>query len=113
VNSVNSIQASIFWQDCSGAIQHRTSGAVAINNTCLWNDLDFSFHQGSAAFPTGLAANGETYHVELYAWGSRGCTLYLDNVTLNGDCAPIPEPGGALLIGAAGLMLCLRRRHRR
>jgi hypothetical protein len=87
--------------------------SVAMNNTGLWNDLDFSFNQGSAGFPTGIDADGETYHVELYAWGSQGGTLYLDNVTLNGECAPIPEPGGVLLIGAAGLMVLLRRRNRR
>ncbi|MBK8035560.1 MAG: PEP-CTERM sorting domain-containing protein [Verrucomicrobiaceae bacterium] len=112
-NSVNSIQASIFWEDSSGAIQHRTSGPVAMNNTGLWNDLDFSFNQGSASFPTGIDADGETYHVELYAWGSQGSTLYLDNITLHGECAPIPEPGGAILLGAAGLMVLLRRRNRR
>ncbi len=111
--SVDSIQASVFWEDSSGVIQHRTSGPVAMNNTGIWNDLDFSFTNGSAAFPTGLAADGETYHFELYAWGAQGGTLYLDNITLHGECAPIPEPGGALLLGAAGLAVLLRRRNRR
>lgn len=112
VNSVNSIQASIFWEDSSGAIQHRTSGTIALAATGTWNDLSFNFNQGSSLFPTGLDADGETYHVELYAWGAQGGTLYLDNITLDGQCAPIPEPGGALLIGAAGLLILFRRRHR-
>ena len=109
-SSVDSIQSSVFWEDSSGAIQHRTSGLVALNNTGIWNDLDLSYNNGSAAFPKGLDADGETYHVELYTWGSQGGTLYLDNVTLHGECAPIPEPGGALLLGAASLATLMRRR---
>ena len=50
--------------------------------------------------------------VQSYAWGQNGDALYLDNVLLKGACAPIPEPGGALLIAAAGLALLLRRRGR-
>ena len=110
VGSVDSIQAAIFWQDSAGAIQNRTSGPVDLIGTGTWNSLDFAFNSGSADFPSGLAADGETYHVELYAWGQDGGTLYLDNIVLHGDCAPIPEPGGALLIGAAGLLLLFRRR---
>jgi hypothetical protein len=112
INSVNSIQASIFWEDSSGGIQYRTSGPISLSNTGSWNSLDFQFNSGSCDFPTGVLGAGETYHIELYAWGAQGGTLYLDNVSLNGQCAPIPEPAGALLIGTAGMVLLMRRRSR-
>ena len=113
VGSVDSIQAAIFWQDSSGAIQYRSSDAMSLVGTGAWNSLDFAFTNGSSAFPTGIAGDGESYHVELYAWGQDGGVLYLDNIALEGQCAPIPEPGGALLIGAAGLLVLMRRRTRR
>lgn len=112
INSVDSLQASIFWEDSSGAVQYRTSGPVSLGNIGSWNSLDFQFNAGSSAFPTGASGAGGLYHVELYAWGAQGGTLYLDNISLNGQCAPIPEPAGALLLGAAGMMVLLRRRSR-
>lgn len=111
-SSVDSIQASIFWQDAAGAIQHRTSGQVALNGTGSWSTLNLDFSSGSSALPTGIDTSGRQFHVELYAWGQNGDALYLDNVLLKGVCAPIPEPGGAMLIAAAGLALLLRRRGR-
>lgn len=112
VNSVNSIQASIFWEDSAGNVQYRTSGAVSLANIGSWNHLDMQFNSGSSAFPSNPLGAGETFHVELYAWGAEGSTLYLDNISVNGQCAPIPEPTGALLLGAAGMMMLLRRRNR-
>ena len=112
VGSVDSIQAAIFWQDASGAIQYRNSDVMSLTGTGSWNSLDFAFSSGSTDFPTGLPADGETYHVELYASGQAGGVIYLDNIMLEGQCAPIPEPGGAMLIGAAGLLILMRRRSR-
>lgn len=114
-SSPDYLQASVFWQDVDGIIQHWTSGAVELADTGVWNTLDFDFITGSAPFPEGLDTSGETFHIELYAWGGDGATtnvLYLDNVTVKGDCAPIPEPGSALLLAAAGFVILLRRRLR-
>jgi hypothetical protein len=110
--SANALQASIFWEDSSGLIQYRTSGPVSLTGTGSWNRLDLDFTSGSSALPTGIDTSGKQFHIELYAWGQDGGVLYLDNVVLKGDCAPIPEPSGAILIAAAaGLALLLRRRH--
>jgi len=111
-SSADSIQASIFWEDSFGAIQHRTSGPVSLTGTGSWSNLSLSFTSGSSPLPTGLDTAGRQFHIELYAFGQNGDALYLDNVVLNGDCAPIPEPGGAVLIAAAGLLLLVRRRIR-
>lgn len=111
-SSVNSIQASIFWEDPMGNIQYRTSGPVSLSSTGAWNSLGLAFDSGSSALPTGIDTAGGRFHIELYAWGNNGDALYLDNVILKGDCAPIPEPGGAVLIAAAGLLFLLRRRIR-
>ena len=35
----------------------------------------------------------------------------LDNITLNGDIAPIPEPGSLALVGSLGVLALLRRRR--
>ncbi|HYF35039.1 MAG TPA: PEP-CTERM sorting domain-containing protein, partial [Prosthecobacter sp.] len=67
---------------------------------------------GTAAIPSGLDYTGEDFLVELYAWGGNGGSLHMDNVILSGECAPIPEPGGALLVACAGFVLMLRRRRR-
>jgi len=111
-SSVDSIQASIFWQDAGGAVQYRTSGPVALGEVGSWSTLNLDFSSGSSALPTGIDTSGRQFHVELYAWGQDGDALYLDNVVLKGVCAPIPEPNGAMLIAAAGLALLLRRRGR-
>ncbi len=111
-STVDSIQASIFWEDSVGAIQHRTSGPVSLTGTGTWNNLSLSFISGSSPLPTGLETSGRQFHVELYAFGQSGDALFLDNVILNGDCAPIPEPGGAILIAAAGFLFLIRRRLR-
>ncbi|MDZ4402702.1 PEP-CTERM sorting domain-containing protein [Prosthecobacter sp.] len=111
-SSADAIQASIFWEDSAGAVQHRTSGPVLLGGTGSWNSLDLDFSAGSSALPTGLDTSGKQFHVELYAWGKDGDALYLDNIVLKGLCAPIPEPGGALLIAAAGMAFLLRRRVR-
>lgn len=111
--SVDSLQASIFWEDSGGAIQYRTSGPIALSGTGTWNSLSLGFTSGSSLLPSGIDTSGKQFHVELYAWGGTGGgTLFLDNVVLNGDCAPIPEPGGAVLIAAAGIAFLLRRRIR-
>ncbi|MES2507155.1 MAG: hypothetical protein V4599_10645 [Verrucomicrobiota bacterium] len=110
--SPDTIMASIFWEDATGTIQQRNSGPVSIASASGWTTLDFDFANGSAELPSGVEYSGETFNVELYAWGGTGGALYLDNVTLTGDCAPIPEPGGAMLIGMSGLALLLRRRSR-
>lgn len=111
-SAVDAIQASIFWEDSLGAIQHRTSGPVSLTGTGTWNNLSLSFTSGSSPLPTGLDTAGRQFHIELYAYGQAEDALYLDNIILNGECAPIPEPGGAVLIGAAGLLFLLRRRLR-
>ena len=111
--SVNQIQASIFWQDDYGVIQYRTSGPIALTGTVnTWNHTDFNFNIGSAPLPSGPAIANETFHVELYAFGASGSTLYLDNVSLNGECCQVPEPAGALLLGCSGFAFILRRRRR-
>lgn len=112
LSSPDTIMASIFWADSAGVIQQRNSGPVSLAAATGWTALDFDFAQGSAPLPFGTEYSGETFNVELYAWGGSGGALYLDNVTLTGDCAPIPEPGGAMLIGMSGLVLLLRRRLR-
>ncbi len=110
------IQATIFWEDTAGIIQNWSTGPVNLVGQGSWNSLTFNFLGGSAPLPTGLATSGETFLYELYAWGGDGSTngaLYLDNVTITGDCAPIPEPGGAILVAAAGFAMLLRRRSRK
>lgn len=109
--SADSIQASIFWEDSSGAIQYRTSGPVHLSGTGNWNTLDLDFSSGSMALPTGIDTSGKQFHIELYASGRKGDEIFLDNIALKGQCAPIPEPGGAILIAAAGLLFLMRRRY--
>lgn len=112
--SVDKLIASIFWVDNSGVVQYRTTGVQTLTGTQpTWNTLNLAFTSGSAALPTGLGALGEKYHVELYAYGQSAGVLYLDNISLNGTCAPIPEPAGAMLLGSAGLAFLIRRRSRR
>lgn len=111
-NSVTNLSASIFWADDNGIIQHRTSNTLLMAGTGTWNNATFNFTTGSAPLPNGEAASGETFHVELYAWGSSANLLYLDNISLNGTCSPVPEPSGALLLGSASFFL-LRRRSRK
>lgn len=110
-SSVDSIQATIFWED-SGSIQFSSTGPIALSDIGVWSSLGLDFPTDVATLPTGVDAAGKQFHVELYAWGGNGGALYLDNLALNGTCAPIPEPGSALLIAAAGLALLLRRRGR-
>ncbi|MBL9132699.1 MAG: PEP-CTERM sorting domain-containing protein [Verrucomicrobiaceae bacterium] len=112
VSSVDTITASIFWEDASGVVQHHTSGPVSLTGSSGWNHLSFVSNSSSESFPSGLDTAGETFHVELYAYGGQGGTLYLDNIVLEGYCAPIPEPSGALLLGATGLAILIRRRSR-
>ncbi|MEZ5387129.1 MAG: hypothetical protein R3F13_16600 [Prosthecobacter sp.] len=111
-STADAIQASIFWEGSFGAIQYRTSGPVSLTGTGTWNNLSLSFTSGSSPLPTGLDTSGRQFHIELYAFGQNGDALFLDNVILNGECAPIPEPGGAVLIAAAGLLFLIRRRLR-
>lgn len=110
--AVDSILAAVFWLDEYGVVQHRASDQISLTQISAWKSLEFSFTQGSAEFPTAPAGGGDTYHVELYAWGGQGGTLFLDNIALLGTCAPIPEPGTALLLGLAGSVLALHRRQR-
>jgi hypothetical protein len=110
--SVDTIQASVFWKDANGAIQYNTTGPVGLTGTGTWNRLDFTSSYGSTDLISGLDTSGTTLYFEIFAYGADGGELCLDNITLNGDCAPIPEPSGALLIGAAGVILLVRRRSR-
>lgn len=110
--SPDTIMATIFWKDDAGVVQQRNSGPVDISGATSWTNITFDFVNGSEDLPYGLAYGGETFNVELYAWGGSGGALFLDNVTLTGDCAPIPEPGAALLIGMTGFSFLLRRRLR-
>lgn len=112
-SSVDQIEASIFWQDASGAIRYSTTGPIGLNGVGTWNSLSLDFPIDVAPIPTGLDTSGKQFHLELYAWGGNGGPLSLDNVALRGDCAPIPEPNGAVLIAAAGMMILLRRRSRK
>lgn len=109
-SSVDSIQATIFWQGASGAIEYLSSGPIALEGTGGWNSRVLEFPLDVNPPPTGIDTSGKQFHVELYAWGGDGGALYLDNITLRGNCAPIPEPGGVVLIAAAGLALLVRRR---
>ncbi len=111
--SVDSIQAAIFWEDNSGTIQHRMSDQISLSGTGEWNSLSLAFTNGSTLLPTGADSANELFHIELYASGGQGSTLFLDNISLQGQCAPIPEPAGALLLGIAGFTLLIRRRTRR
>jgi hypothetical protein len=104
--------ASIFWEDSSGTIQQRHSGAIDISSFTSWANVSFADTFGIAPFPTNLNFADETFHFELYAWGGSG-SLYLDNVTLSGNCAPVPEPGAALLLGVSSVLFGLRRRRQR
>ncbi len=111
-DSAEYVQAAIFWQDSTGAIQYATSAATLLGGTA-WASLTLDFTTFSATLPTDLGSSN--YLVEIYAWGGSGTnTLYLDNIALNGavtaDC--IPEPGGAMLLFSAGVIGLLVRRRR-
>ena len=112
VNSPDTIMASIFWKDDVGTVQYRSSGPVSLVDIGTWDTIDFQFVNGTADIPSGLDYSGEDFLVELYAWGGDGGSLSMDNVVLSGECAPIPEPGGALLLASSGFVLLLRRRRR-
>lgn len=111
-SSVDAIQATIFWEDSAGAIQYLSSGPIALGGTGSWNSLQLDFPIDVTPLPTGIDTSGKQFHIEFYAWGNSGDALLLDNVALTGVCAPIPEPGGAILIAAAGVALLFRRRAR-
>lgn len=113
-SSVNAIQATIFWQGAGGTYEYLSTGPVGDNSTGSWNSCVLDFPVDVTPLPTGIDTSGKEFHIELYAWGANGGPLYLDNVALVGNniCAPIPEPGGAVLIAAAGVLLLLRRRSR-
>lgn len=113
-SSVNAIQATIFWQGAGGTYEYLSTGPVIDNSTGSWNSGVLNFPVDGTPLPTGIDTSGKEFHIELYAWGANGGPLYLDNVALVGNniCAPIPEPGGAVLIAAAGVLLLLRRRSR-
>jgi hypothetical protein len=110
--SPDSLMASIFWEDSNGTVQQRNSGPLDIGGATTWTNVSFLDTFGTASLPSGLDFGGETFRIELYAWGGSGGALYLDNVNLMGDCAPIPEPSTALLLAIAGLVLVTRRRMR-
>jgi hypothetical protein len=112
--SPDTIMASIFWKDDSGTVQYRSSGPIALSGTGAWSTIDFDFVNGigSADIPSGTDYSGEPFLLEFYAWGGNGGALSMDNVILSGECAPIPEPGGALLVACAGFVFMLRRRRR-
>lgn len=111
--SVNAIQATIFWQDAGGSYQYLSTGPIGLDGTGSWNSRVLDFPVDVKPLPTGIDTSGKEFHLELYSWGANGGPLYLDNVALVGNniCAPIPEPGGAVLIAAAGMLLLLRRRY--
>lgn len=113
-SSVNAIQATIFWQGAGGTYEYLSTGPVGDNSTGIWDSCVLNFPVDVTPLPTGIDTSGKQFHIELYAWGANGGPLYLDNVALVGNniCAPIPEPGGAVLIAAAGVLLLLRRRSR-
>jgi hypothetical protein len=111
-NSVDSIQATIFWQSTGGGIEYLSTGPITLDAFGSWNSRVLEFPIDVNPLPTGIDTSGKQFHVEIYAWGAAGGPLYLDNVALLGNCAPIPEPGGALLIATAGIALLLRRRLR-
>ncbi|MEQ1750102.1 MAG: PEP-CTERM sorting domain-containing protein [Prosthecobacter sp.] len=108
--SPDTIMASIFWEDNVGVIQQRNSGAIDISGATSWTTINFLDTYGTADLPSGLDFAGENFRVELYASGGTGGALYLDNVTLTGDCAPIPEPSSLIMLGVAGLVFRIRRR---
>jgi hypothetical protein len=111
-NAPQKIQASIFWQDTNGGIQYRASDVFDLSGVGVWSTATLDFDAfGSLAIPTGPALGGGNFHMELYGFGGSGGPLFLDNVTLHGDIAPVPEPGGALLgLTAAAIFIALRRR---
>jgi len=111
-SSVDAIQATIFWEGPAGSIEYCSSGPIALNGTGCWNSRVLDFPIDVTPLPTGIDTSGKQFHIEFYAWGNNGDALLLDNVALKGMCAPIPEPGSAILIAAAGLALLLRRRMR-
>ncbi len=111
-SSVDAIQATIFWEGPAGSIQYCSSGPIALDGIGSWNSRELNFPIDVTPLPTGTDTSGKQFHIEFYAWGSNGGALLLDNVALKGICAPIPEPGSAILIAAAGMALLLRRRMR-
>lgn len=111
VNSPTSVQASIFWEDALGQIQSATSGVLSIGAANTWTPLELVFSQFSAPLPIDHDFANQNFHVEVYAAGGNGGGLFVDNLTLNGQCAAcVPEPGTLLGLGCAALGLMLRRR---
>lgn len=115
-------QASIYWQNDKGGIEWATTGQITLGDSFGANP-DFTcqklfFTSSSSAIPSGIDLAGKTVHVEFQAWGgsapdaSNPGALALENVTLSGNLAAVPEPGSALLIAAVGFMFVLRRNSR-
>jgi hypothetical protein len=111
-NAPNKIQASLFWTDPLGTVQHSTTDVLDLVGVNTWNTVDLTFGSlGSVPIPSGPDISGMQFHVELYAWGGNSGPLFVDNVEVQGSISPVPEPGGVVLMALAGVMLVRARRR--
>lgn len=111
-NAPNKIQASIFWTDTLGVVQHSSTDVLDLAGVSTWHTADLTFGSlGSVPIPSGPDISGMLFHVELYAWGGSGGPLFVDNVEVQGSVSPVPEPSGVMLVALAGAMLVRARRR--
>ena len=76
-----------------------------------WSVLNFTSGTGmSIGSTTALPTTGTITGVGMYD-ESRSNTIRFDNLSINIDTDIVPEPSAAMLFGAAGFLILLRRRR--
>ena len=93
---------------------HGAVGGVGVGGSALESEGgDFSVGTFNVNYDlTGAAFQGltgtQTFAIRLY--NNQARDFGMDNIILNGDVVPVPEPSSFLLTGLAGLALLRRRR---